>query len=43
MIPGYDPDFLETEVAIPRPPGPVRTLSYPRFSVLLDRPDDSRR
>lgn len=35
---GYQPDFLGTEVPLPRPADdrPVRDLPYPHFSVLLD-------
>ncbi|MEU4014986.1 DNA/RNA non-specific endonuclease [Microbacterium sp. NPDC028030] len=36
MTDGYDPDFLETMLPLPRPAQPVRALPYPRFSVLLD-------
>ncbi|WP_309104709.1 DNA/RNA non-specific endonuclease [Microbacterium sp.] len=36
MADGYDPDFLTTALPMPRPSNEVRTLPYPRFSVLLD-------
>lgn len=36
MTDGYDSGFLATEVPLPHPAGMVRTLTYPRFSVLLD-------
>lgn len=36
MTDGYDPDFLETTLPLPRPAQPVQALPYPRFSVLLD-------
>lgn len=36
MADGYDPGFLGTETPLPRPRQPVRELTYPRFSVLLD-------
>lgn len=36
MTDGYDSDFLATPLPLPRPPRAVRTLAYPRFSVLLD-------
>jgi endonuclease G len=36
MALGYDPQFLDAPVPIPRPDSPVRELDYPRFSVLID-------
>lgn len=36
MTDGYDLDFLATRLPLPRPTRPVRELTYPRFSVLLD-------
>lgn len=36
MADGYNPAFLGTPLPLPRPPRDVRTLAYPRFSVLLD-------
>lgn len=36
MADGYDLDFLPTRLPLPRPRQEVRTLAYPRFSVLLD-------
>lgn len=36
MADGYDTGFLATELPLPVPQQPVRTLTYPRFTVLLD-------
>lgn len=36
MTDGYDSEFLASPVPLPVPAGIVRTLPYPRFSVLLD-------
>jgi len=36
MADGYDLDFLPAPVPLPLPPGAVRELTYPRFTVLLD-------
>ncbi|AZH79753.1 endonuclease [Microbacterium sp. Y-01] len=36
MTDGYDPGFLATTLPLPRPVQVVRTLAYPRFTVLLD-------
>lgn len=36
VVDGYDPAFLTTPLPLPAPPQVVRTLAYPRFSVLLD-------
>ncbi|MBT2484722.1 MULTISPECIES: DNA/RNA non-specific endonuclease [unclassified Microbacterium] len=36
MTDGYDSRFLATELMLPQPGGEVRTLPYPRFTVLLD-------
>ena len=36
MTDGYDADFLEARLPVPRPASEVRTLPYPRFTVLLD-------
>ncbi len=36
MTDGYDVDFLGTRLPLPRPNQTVRTLPYPRFTVLLD-------
>lgn len=36
MADGYDPEFLTTPLPLPRPANTVRTLDYPRFTVLLD-------
>ena len=36
MTDGYDPDFLLVPLPLPQPAQVVRTLPYPRFSVLLD-------
>ncbi len=36
-VTGYDPSFLGIDLPLPQPVGrTVRTLTYPRFSVLLD-------
>jgi endonuclease G len=37
MADGYDLEFLATPVPLPRPSQDVTELSYPRFTVLLDR------
>jgi endonuclease G len=36
MTDGYDPDFLDSKLPLPRPAQVVRRLEYPRFTVLLD-------
>ncbi|MFE6734614.1 DNA/RNA non-specific endonuclease [Microbacterium sp. NPDC057650] len=36
MADGYDPGFLTTTLPLPAPQQTVRTLTYPRFTVLLD-------
>lgn len=36
MTDGYDVDFLGTRLPLPLPAQTVRTLPYPRFTVLLD-------
>lgn len=36
MSDGYDVEFLGTPLPLPRPAHDVRTLPYPRFTVLLD-------
>ncbi len=36
MADGYDRDFLPLPLDLPRPAQPVRELTYPRFTVLLD-------
>jgi endonuclease G len=36
MTDGYDPEFLPTPVPLPQTPGALRSLPYPRFTVLLD-------
>lgn len=36
MTDGYDLDFLPTPLPLPVPSTPVRGLTYPRFTVLLD-------
>ncbi len=37
MADGYDLDFLPTRVPLPRPAQDATELTYPRFTVLLDR------
>lgn len=36
MADGYDPEFLDTALPLPRPARAVHALDYPRFTVLLD-------
>lgn len=36
MADGYDPEFLDTALPLPRPARAVHVLDYPRFTVLLD-------
>lgn len=36
MTDGYDREFLDSTVPLPRPTGETRRLDYPRFSVLMD-------
>jgi len=36
MTDGYDSAFLDTPLDLPRPSSEVRTLTYPRLTVLLD-------